>query len=285
MIARLEERLAPQVEEQAAPEGGSLRLVDEEGIWELARQEGLEPAEVMAQCLELGIWPRRFVKNRGVLSTDDQARLLRSRAAVIGAGGLGGMVILLLARVGLGALTVCDGDRFDQTNLNRQFLSRPDRLGQAKAEVAAEEVAAVNPACRVRAVVDWAGEENLPAILEEAQVALDCLDNLAARFVLEGACRRLGVPYVHGAIAGWEGFVMTVAPGEPGLEGMYGPAGGQQGPGAEKLLGVPTITPAICAAFQALEAVRLLLGKRGLGPGQVMHLDLEALSLESFRLG
>ncbi len=254
--------------------------VPEAALAQVAAETGATLRAVMIACLGEGIWPERFRPNRGSFSAEDQARLLGSRVLVVGAGGLGGMVITALARVGVGRLTVCDGDVFEESNLNRQLLCRQDRLGRSKALCAAEEVAAINPVVKVRALNEWATAGNLPKLLAGMQVALDCLDNLPARYMLEEAAREAGVPYVHGAVGGLEGFVMTVMPGDPGLAGLYGPDPVAKGRGAEGWLGVPTPTPALIGALQVNEAVRVILGRPSLNGGRFAHLDLTVPSLE-----
>lgn len=267
-----------------SPGQGDYQAVSWEGLRYLAHSREISLNQAMILCLHQDIWPQSLRKNRGTYSAIDQAGLLASRAALIGAGGLGGMVLLLLVRMGVGKITICDGDVFDQSNLNRQFLAKPGLVGSPKVKAAAQEAGEINPALEVRALARWADEKSLPAILEGAQVAVDCLDNLTARFALERAAAQAGIPYVHGGIAGQEGFVMTVLPGEPGLKGLYGGEEAASGGGAEKLMGAPTITPALLAGFQANEAVNLLLGRRGLAAGQVMHLDISGPSLEMFQL-
>lgn len=166
--------------------------VKEQGLVELAAGRGQALAEVMVECLRAGLWPERFRPQRGTLTPDEQARLLESTAAVIGAGGLGGTVCLILARTGVGRLVVCDGDMFDESNLNRQMLSSLGRLGRNKALAAAEEIKNINPACRVMPYPVWAAPDNLDEILGPAQVVIDCLDTLEARYLVEEAAQRQG---------------------------------------------------------------------------------------------
>jgi molybdopterin/thiamine biosynthesis adenylyltransferase len=120
--------------------------------------------------------------------------------------------------------------------------------------------------------------------LAGARVAVDCLDTLAARYTLETACRELGLPYVHGSVAGLEGLIMTVMPGDPGLRGLYGPEPVAKENSAEVLMGVPTMTPALVAGLQVNEVVKLLLERRPL-QRRMLHLDLESPSLEVLELG
>ena len=83
------------------------------------------------------------------MGIDGQARLLSSTAAVVGAGGLGGLIIELLARFGVGRLILIDGDTFTEDNLNRQLLCREGDLGRKKIERAVERVREVNSAVEV----------------------------------------------------------------------------------------------------------------------------------------
>jgi molybdopterin-synthase adenylyltransferase len=94
--------------------------------------------ELYRQSLTLGISPHRYLRNREAVSLEDQLRLASSQVTVIGAGGLGGHVIHLLSRIGVGCLVVVDCDRFDETNLNRQIFCTMDSLGKPKAHIASE---------------------------------------------------------------------------------------------------------------------------------------------------
>ncbi len=283
-MADLTSELAPHLLEQSGPEGDSFRSVRWAGVEALAGAHGLGLAEAMARCLDDGLWPERLRPNRGAFSAADQARLLRSRACLIGLGGLGGLAALLLGRLGVGALTLVDGDVFDESNLNRQMLSSPRRIGRPKAQCAAEELAALCPYVSLRAEQAWAEADNLPGLLAGAEVVVDCLDNLPARYTAEQAAHAAGLAFVHGAVAGLEGFIMVSRPGGPGLAALYGPEPVPKAQGAELRLGVPTMTPAQVAGLQVNEAVKLLLGRPALEPGLVLHLDLSLPAIEELRL-
>jgi molybdopterin/thiamine biosynthesis adenylyltransferase len=242
--------------------------------------------EVYKSALRIGIWPYRYLRNRDSLSIEDQLKLAESKVAVVGAGGLGGGVILLLARMGIGHLIVVDKDVFDETNLTRQALSTVNGIGRSKSEVAAHTVAVINPGVTVTALQTAFGDENALEILTGSDVAVDALDNVATRRILDAATQKLGIPLVHGALAGFEGQMMTVFPGDPGMKVLYG--SGDNGPKnpnrPEAVLGVPTITPAVIGAFQAMEVVKILL-KRGRAFRKVMiHVDIEAGQWDEFML-
>lgn len=259
-----------------------VRIIEEEQTLRTARELGCALSDVYREALGMGICPERYLRNRESLSLQEQHRLADSRVAVIGAGGLGGHVILLLARLGVGALVVVDPDVFDATNLNRQALSSTSALGKAKAQVAASHLRDINPGVQVTAHQARITEANAEEILAGSGVAVDALDNVRDRFVLQAATGRLGIPLVHGAIAGFEGQLMTIFPGDPGLKPIYGNAEGRgKDPRSpEALLGVPTLTPAFVAVLQAMEVLKILL-KRGMAfRHTLVHLDLERGELD-----
>lgn len=278
------ELLRPHLVRQDPPDGEGYYSVREAGLKELALMRERPLREIMIACLEEGVWPERLRANRGAFSAAEQARLLGSRAAVIGLGGLGGPVALTLGRLGVGELVLVDGDDFEESNLNRQLLATAETLGQGKAEVAARALALANPVVDARAHQVWAYEDNLPRLLQDCGVAVDCLDNLAGRYVLQEAASQTGVPLVHGSVAGLEGMLMVIRPGDAGLKALYGPEPAAKAASAESFLGVPAMTPAVMGNLQAGEAVKLLLGRPALASGVALHLDLEALALERLEL-
>ncbi|WDP93406.1 MAG: HesA/MoeB/ThiF family protein [Desulfobacter sp.] len=207
-------------------------------------------------------FPQRYARNFETLSRGDQEKLGKSRVAVLGLGGLGGGVCELLARTGVGELVLIDGDVFDASNLNRQFLSRENNIGQGKAQEAGKRVQAINSEVDVTICPVFADPANISEMIRGADLAVDCLDTIRARFTLQDAARDLGIPLVSGAIAGVTGQVTVIYPGDPGFELIYGEV-----PDLRKDRGIETQTGnlSFCAHFiaslQASEAVKVLTGK------------------------
>jgi molybdopterin/thiamine biosynthesis adenylyltransferase len=228
--------------------------------------------EVEIAALEEGVLPQRYLRNYGTLGIKGQLVLARSHAAVIGLGGLGGYLVEALARMGLGRLTLVDGDLFFDHNLNRQLLSGEALLGTPKAHAAAERVRQINGAVEVAAHAVYADKENLDELLVGVDVVLDALDRLPIRLTLQDAAARLGIPMVHGAIAGTMGQVMTILPGDSGLKALYG-KGPTPDRGAEAELGTPAPSPMMVAAWQVHEAVKLLTGEGELLRGRMLLMD------------
>ncbi len=196
-----------------------------------------------------------------MLSADENQRLRSFRVAVVGCGGLGGYLIEMLARLGIGHITAIDGDVFDVSNLNRQLLSMPNNLGKSKAVAAKERVLAVNPDVVVNPVHAFVTNQNAVEILSGHHVICDALDNITARLMLQEAAENLAIPLVHAAIAGWYAQVCTVMPGDKTLNRIY-PEDLARGEEAE--LGNPSFTPGLAASFQVSEVLKILIGRGSL---------------------
>ncbi len=213
----------------------------------------------------------RYLRNINMLSADEQQQLQKFRVCVLGCGGLGGYVIEMLGRLGMGHITAVDGDVFEETNLNRQLLATVDTLGKNKAEMAKEHIAKVNPLVEVTSVVQMFSAANGENILSGHDIIVDALDNATTRFLLQDLAKKLSIPIVHGAVAGWYGKITTIYPGDDTLDRLY-----QRGrtKGVEENLGTPSFTPALVAAIQVSEVVKVLLNKGNTLRHRLLYVDL-----------
>lgn len=210
----------------------------------------------------------RYQRNLGAITPEEQEKLRHCRVFVAGCGGLGGYLAEFMARLGVGHITVADGDRFDATNLNRQLLALPKNLGQPKAAAAKLRLEAVNPHVLVTAAEVFVTPENAQELLAGHDLVLDGLDSVGGKRMLCHACARLGIPMIHGAVEGWFGQITVVLPGDDTLSRLY--PGGTQIPTG----GTLSFAPAMIASIQAAEGVKLLLGKQHLLRGKVLFADL-----------
>ena len=281
-------KLIRVLEEAAAtgkdPAGNNYRYLTLAQTSQLAGEHNLTSRDVELAALQQGIIPDRYQRSIGTLGLKGQAKLLESSVGVVGAGGLGGFVLELLTRMGIGKLVVVDGDSFTDSNLNRQLFSSEETLGCSKAETAAKRIAAVNSATEVEAHHLFGDADNLPALLKGCDLVIDCLDNLPSRFALEKVCSQLGLILIHGAIAGFLGQVAVIRPDRPLLEAIYGPVTeGGITKGVEVQLGNPAATPAMLASWQASEAVKILAGLEGvLADNKLLIIDMQ--SAESYQV-
>ena len=245
----------------AFPDQTPYRSLSVRQVRELAQRSGETGRAIELAALESGIIPERYARNLRTFTPDDQAVLLKSRAGVVGLGGLGGTVTEILARMGVGRLTLIDGDRFEDSNLNRQLLSSSANLGRPKAEAASERVAQINPSVDATVHACFLTEGNAAELLAGCDVVVDCLDNLRTRFEVEDACRRIGCPMVSAAVAGTSGHLTAIFPQDRGLRLVYGEPGGLPLKGAETALGTLPYAVAFLASLECAEAAKILLGK------------------------
>lgn len=252
---------------------------------EAAERFQLRLGQVEETALRLGLLPLRYLRNRQTISTVGQLKLFRSRVVIVGAGGLGGYIVEELARLGVGTLVVVDPDTFEEHNLNRQILASPALLGVPKVDAAAERVGKINPAVRVIPVRAAFSPGNGMELLSGADAAIDALDTLTSRGDLMHACRDMGIPVVHGAIAGWYGQMATQMPGEDIYRLLYPSANEPRG--METMLGNPSFTPAVVASLQVAEVCKILLGEgrcmnRRMLILNLLDMEFEDIVVESF---
>lgn len=283
-----EKKINSVLEEMASngkdPAGNDYRYLTLDQTKQIAGEHSITRREVELAALRQGIIPERYQRSIGTLGFKGQSKLLQSTVGVVGAGGLGGFVLELLTRMGIGKLIVVDGDSFADSNLNRQLLAGEKDLGCSKAETAASRIAAVNSATEVEAYHLIGDADNLPNLFKGCDLVIDCLDNLPSRFVLEKVCGQLGLILIHGAIAGFLGQIAVIRPDKPLLEAIYGPIS-ESGitRGVEVQLGNPAATPAMLASWQASEAVKILGGLEGVLAANIL-LIVDMQSAESYQV-
>ena len=148
---------------------------------------------------EMGYW-ELVTRQMSIVTKSEQTRFKDAKIAVMGCGGIGGEVIEMLARMGVGELNVVDNDYFDLSNINRQVLSTFENLGLSKSEVAKERVRQINPYTKVNAFKDEINEENISKIVDNSNLIIDCLDNLLTRVIVSRYAKSNNIPFIHGAI-------------------------------------------------------------------------------------
>ncbi len=222
-----------------------------------AKQFGMTCRMIEEAVLQMGLLPVRYQRNRQTISTNQQLRLFRSKVAVIGCGGLGGYIIEELARLGIGQIVIVDPDVFVEHNLNRQILSSISSLGRSKVEVAEERITKINPVVKVTPVMNALTEKNGKKLLQGMNVAVDALDSIQARLELSEVCKDLGIPLVHGGVAGWYGQVATQFPEDDILKKIY--ARCKDGNGIESDYGNLSFTPGVVASIESAEVCKILL--------------------------
>lgn len=200
-----------------------------------------------------------------------QARLLRARVLVIGAGGLGSPLLLYLAAAGVGAIGIIDDDVVDLSNLQRQVIHPTERVGVAKVESARATIAAINPDIAVEVYPQRLNAANAIELVARYDVIADGSDNFPTRFIVNDACYFACKPLVSAAILRFDGQLATFKPFAPGPNGEeHGPCyrclfREPPPPGEVATCAEAGVLGAFCGALGSLQATEVLKELLGIG--------------------
>jgi len=205
---------------------------------------------------------------------EGQAKLLKSKVLLMGAGGLGSPAALYLAAAGVGTLGVVDMDVVDLSNLQRQVIHTQDRSGKPKTESARMSIQALNPDVKVIPFQERLTSQNVIRVLEGFDMVLDGGDNFPTRYLLNDACVVLNKPNIHGSIYRFEGQVTTFIPRKgPCYRCLYPtPPPADMAPSCAEA-GVLGVLPGLVGLIQANEALKLILGIGEPLVGRLLTLD------------
>ena len=194
---------------------------------------------------------------------ENQIQLKNATVLIIGIGGLGNPASMYLAGAGIGRLILADGDKVDITNLQRQVMFNNSHVGQNKAETAQQYLTTLNPDIDIEAVDEMLDAETINYYVEEADIVLDCTDNLSTRYLINEACVQYKTPLVSGAAIRFEGQLFTVDPSQenyPCYQCFYPKDKGEPTMNCSTA-GVLGPVLGIIGSMQALEAIKLLIGR------------------------
>ncbi len=210
------------------------------------------------------------------IGVEGQERLKSTTVAVVGVGGLGCPASLYLAAAGFGRIILIDEGRFELSNLNRQIHGWQRDIGRLKAEAAKEKLTALNPDVEVETQTIKLTEENVDEALGEADIVVDGLDNWRARFLVNEHCVQHRKPFIHAGVRGLYGQMTTIKPGEgPCLRCIL-----PQNPPEAERFPVLGATPALFAALQVIEAVKLVTGLGKPLVGRLLLINGEEMRFE-----
>ncbi len=220
------------------------------------------------------------------IGIDGQERLAAARALVVGAGGLGSPVALYLAASGVGRLTVCDHDKVDLTNLQRQIAHDTATIGLPKVESARRRLQLINPQTRVDAIEERVAGERLERLVSDADVVIDATDNFATRHAINRACVKFRKPLVSGAGIRFDGQIAVFdlrRADSPCYHCLF-PEQGELEEMRCAVMGVFAPLVGIVGSVQAAEALKLIMGIGESLSGRLLLLDALAMQWRSIRL-
>src|SRR5580692_4805168 len=223
-----------------------------------------------------------------------QAKLLKSKVLLLGAGGLGSPAAMYLAAAGVGTLGIVDADVVDSSNLQRQIIHATSRVGMLKVESAAKYISELNPDVKVVPYAERMTSANVDRLFADYEVIVDGTDNFPTRYLVNDASVLLGKPVVHGSIFRFDGQVTTFMPEKaakklgvaagPCYRCLYPePPPPHLAPSCQEA-GVLGILCGIVGTLQATEAIKILLGKGSTLAGRLLTYDSLKMKFRELRL-
>jgi len=213
------------------------------------------------------------------IGDEGQLKLKQAKVLVIGAGGLGCPVLQYLTAAGVGTIGVIDGDRVDQSNLQRQILYTTDDIGEFKAESAIERLSKLNPFVKFEAFNIFLSRENAVELFQQFDIIVDGTDNFPTRYLVNDACVLADKPLVFGSIFKFQGQVSVFNYKGSGTYRCLYPTPPEQGsvPNCSDV-GVLGVLPGIIGSLQANETIKLITGIGTHLANKLLYFD--ALSLQ-----
>ncbi len=221
-----------------------------------------------------------------------QIKLLDSKVLLIGAGGLGSPAALYLAAAGVGTIGIVDFDTVDSSNLQRQVLHGMKDIGRPKVESASDRLSDLNPDVKVIPHREPITSDNALEIIKGYDIVLNGSDNFPTRYLVNDACQFLGKPLVDASIFMFEGQVTVYMPENNAFGYEAGPCyrclypdpppPGEVPSCAEA--GVLGVLPGIVGSIQAVEAIKLIIGKGELLSGRMLMLDTLDMSFRTLNI-
>jgi molybdopterin/thiamine biosynthesis adenylyltransferase len=214
-----------------------------------------------------------FSRNIGWLTEDEQERLRHKRVAIAGMGGVGGVHLTTLARLGITKFSIADLDQFEVANFNRQAGAMMSTLGRPKVDVLAEMARDINPECDLRVFPNGVNDDNLPAFFEGVDLYVDGLDAFAfnARESVFAYCAKAGIPATTVAPLGMSAALLNFMPGRMTFEQYFGLAGKSDAEKAIRFL--VGFAPALLHRHYLVDKTRVDLAK-GVGPSTGLSCQL-----------
>lgn len=216
---------------------------------------------------------------------EGQAKLLQAKVLMVGAGGLGSPSAYYLAAAGVGTLGIIDNDVVDLSNLQRQILHTNDRIGMPKTESAKLTIQALNPDVRVIPYQQKLTSQNIMEIIKDYDIIVDGCDNFPTRYLVNDACVLTKKPNVHGSIFQFEGQASVFYPGKgPCYRCLYPePPPADMAPSCQEA-GVLGVLPGLIGVIQALETIKLILGKGDTLVGRLLCFNTLTMEINTLKL-
>lgn len=211
-------------------------------------------------------------------------KLRKATVCVVGVGGIGNPVATMLSAMGVGRLRIIDRDVIEISNLHRQHLYNEDDIGKVKVEVAAERLQKINSTAKIEAIPISVTGYNAESLLDGADIVIDALDSVEARYALNDACIKHKLPFIYAGALGMLGSVCTILPGESACLRCIFPKLEEDDMPTCSTEGVHPSILYLVAGTQVSEAVKLITGQRPSLVNKLLYIDLNDLTMEKVQM-
>lgn len=211
-------------------------------------------------------------------------KLRKATVCVVGVGGIGNPVATMLSAMGVGRLRIIDRDVIEISNLHRQHLYNEDDIGKVKVEVAAERLQKINPTSKIEAIPISVTGYNAESLVDGADIVIDALDSVEARYALNDACIKHKLPFIYAGALGMLGSVCTILPGESACLRCIFPKLEEEDMPTCSTEGVHPSILYLVAGTQVSEAVKLITGQRPSLVNKLLYIDLNDLTMEKVQM-
>jgi molybdopterin-synthase adenylyltransferase len=211
-------------------------------------------------------------------------KLRKATVCVVGVGGIGNPVTTMLIAMGVGKLRIIDRDVIEISNLHRQHLYNEDDIGKVKVEVAAERLQKLNLTAKIEAIPISVTRYNAESLVKGADIVIDALDSVDARYALNDACIKLKIPFIYAGALGMLGSVCTILPGESACLRCMFPELEEEDMPTCSTEGVHPSILYLVAGTQVSEAVKIITGQKPSLVDKLLYLDLNDLTMEKVQM-
>lgn len=221
-----------------------------------------------AECLRYG---RQILLPQ--IGEPGQMALKQATVAIVGVGGLGSVASMYLASAGVGTLVLADFDNVSRSNLQRQILFQQQHIGENKAQQGAQNLRAMAPNVNYRVITDKITGDNVHSALGDADVVLDCSDNIHTRLLVNQACIKLTMALVSGAAAGFDGQLLTLlmTPDSACYHCLYPQPATDTGSCLQTGVIGPLV--GIIGSMQALQAIKIITAQPRVQAAQLLRFN------------
>ena len=206
-----------------------------------------------------------------------QQKLREAKVLIIGAGGLGSPIALYLTAAGVGTIGIVEDDVVSESNLNRQLLYTENEMGQSKAACAADRLRALNSEINFKIYAERIVADNAERIISGYDIVVDACDNFATRYLVGDVTAKQSIPYIYGAVGGFEGQVAVFNYGEHPRKYR------DLWPDEDMMLSLQVskaivgVTAGVAGCVQASEVLKIICGYGDVLAGKLWSIDLRTL--------